>query len=283
MEMDRLYDELNPCPSDPFGEAGREKHAETERLLRARGLAPVFDALAGDSGGSGDPVRVLDLCAGAGFGGVAAATLLRERDVKAEVVFTDLRSSVLDGALALAREHAVAATSAAVSATDVHTLEGPFDLVLLLGRSTPHFDPWDWARVLAAVRSVLAPGGVLLVDEIDRRSPFRRPLGDVRYDRSPEGHVIVSTDEDYDAITGSVSRLAYRLDEPARQAVTGFFSWGLSECAALGWCFFEEVGALPQGRDRYYVVLRRPRASLDRAAFEKRPRRAEEARTHRPL
>jgi len=56
-----------------------------------------------------------------------------------------------------------------MDAADVYKLKDTFDIVLMYGLSTPHFNPWQLERLFASVAQVLDDKGIFVVDESDRR------------------------------------------------------------------------------------------------------------------
>ncbi|MEM0459851.1 MAG: HEPN domain-containing protein [Thermofilaceae archaeon] len=47
-------------------------------------------------------------------------------------------------------------------------LEAEQDVALVWGSTTPHFNPWNWIKVLSNASRLLASDGLLLYDEYDR-------------------------------------------------------------------------------------------------------------------
>ena len=81
---------------------------------------------------------------------------------------------------------------------------------MLLGNALPAFDPGHLAEVLQQVDRALRPGGVLIVDHVDRIGELLEPGPVATYDVS-SGPPVVSVRGPYDPDRGTVERLHLHL------------------------------------------------------------------------
>lgn len=115
-------------------------------------------------------MKILEVCSGVGFGSIAIAKLLSEKKIKSEIVMVDLRETALKKAKTWGKELGIDnIKTIAMDAADVYKLKDTFDIVLMYGLSTPHFNPWQLERLFASVAQVLDDKGIFVVDEFDRR------------------------------------------------------------------------------------------------------------------
>jgi len=253
--LSRIYS-FFPWPSDPESEEGKryfEGALSTMRYVCSRLLEQNMLAR--------DELRVLEICGGAGFGGVALAKALREHGKRAKLLITDLRRD----ALKTAKRFAMSALGEQVQVRQLDATRLPevgqtFDVVLLYGLSTPHFCPWDMAKVFAGASEVLEDDGVFLVEEADRvysifyLTGYRRTLVETGPD-SPT--VFMSTHVGYDPKTGFFKRRFIDLKNPENDEVMDVHFWSLAGSLALGWMFFEHVDAMElQAVPGFSVVMR---------------------------
>ena len=149
---------------DPESERGKEYFEATVRSMEKLLEHPWIEKLGGREG-----LEVLELCGGAGFGGVVLAKLLQSRGTKVGLTVTDLRPEALEQARRLgARELGAEPETMVLDAREGHRLKRKFDIALLYGLSTPHFDPWELVELLASVAEALKDEG---------SSSSRKPTG----------------------------------------------------------------------------------------------------------
>jgi len=209
-------------------------------------------------------LKVLELCGGAGFGGIALAKRLQEKGVEAELALTDLREEALRRAAKWAKEElGREIETALLDAREAHKLGEKFDLVLMYGLSTPHFDPWDLVEFLAAAGEALEDRGILVIEESDRRyriyltAGYKWALAEAADER-----FTVSFHTGYDLYRGTVKRHYLDLRAPGAPVEMETFMWGLAEVAAFVWCFFGEVDLIQLRNERHFVLGRGPRRRL---------------------
>ncbi len=209
-------------------------------------------------------LKVPEICGGAGFGGVALAKVLAQRGVEVDLTITDLRAEALErarrwGTETLGRE----VKTEVLDAHEVHKLKEKYDLVLMYGLSTPHFDPWELVRVLASVGEALEDEGIFAVEESDRRYRIFLMIGyKWALAETVEGKYTVSFHAGYDFHRGTVRRIYTDLRKPGELMEMETFMWGLAEVGAFVWMFFEEVDFLPLRNDRGFILGREPRRGI---------------------
>ncbi|MGY4707607.1 class I SAM-dependent methyltransferase [Candidatus Bipolaricaulota sp. J31] len=209
-------------------------------------------------------LKVLEVCGGAGFGGIALAKLLQEKGVEIDLTITDLREEALNKAAKWAeRELGKGIETVLLDAREAHKLDEKFDIVLMYGLSTPHFDPWELVRLFSSVGDALCDGGIFVLDESDRRHRIFLTVGyKWALAEAADERFTVSFHTGYDLYRGTVKRHYLDLHAPDEPVEMETFMWGLAEVAAFVWCFFEEVD-LVQLRDvRHFVLGRGPRGRL---------------------
>lgn len=210
------------------------------------------------------PVEILEICGGAGFGGVALAKRLVDADVEVELTITDLRPEALERARMFgAEELGKAPATLVLDARKVHELEKNFDIILLYGLSTPHFDPWAFAELLAAVGEVTKPEGIFVVEETDRRYRIFIQMGyKWALAEGADERLAVSFHTGYDPYRGTVKRHYLDLGSPGAGVAMETFMWGLAEAGAFLWVFFEEVDFVRLRDVRHFILGRGPRRRI---------------------
>ena len=158
-------------------------------------------------------IKVLEICGGTGIGGIALAKVLTDRDVNVDLLVTDLRRNALEvarkwGKEVLERDIRVEA----IDAREVHKLNEEFDIVLMYGLSTPHFNSWNFIKVVASICEVLSNDGIFVVDESDRRysifitQGYKWSLAEAYTEEGEVKHMVVSYHVGYDPIRGVCRR-----------------------------------------------------------------------------
>jgi SAM-dependent methyltransferase len=150
-----------------------------------------------------------------------------------------------------------------VDARRVHELGEEYDLVLMYGLSTPHFDPWDLVRLLASVGQALKDGGIFVVEESDRRYRIFLTLGyKWALAETAEGKFTVSFHTGYDFHRGTIRRHYLDFSAPSAPVEMDTYMWGLAEVGAFVWAFFEEVDFLRLRNERHFILGRKPRRAV---------------------
>jgi ubiquinone/menaquinone biosynthesis C-methylase UbiE len=259
IRLESFY-KLFPWPEDPYIPEGRGRYDSALKFFRELVKHRLFEDII-----TKKELRVLDVCGGTGIGGVALAKALSERGAKVRLTILDLREAALRTAEKFsAEELGEPSRTCKMDARSVHTLGEKFDIALLYGLATPHFDDFSLVQLLASVASSLDPCGVFLVEEVDRFYSLTI-LGmykDIYYE-GDENKGVISLQVGYDPLRGVVKRLYFN-PFTGERAVLEMRYWNLSTPLALAWVFFEEVDFYKYaGRnDRGIIVAKKPRSKL---------------------
>lgn len=217
-------------------------------------------------------IKILEICGGAGFGGVALSKILLEKRVNVSLLITDLRKDALNiakkwGSKILRKEVKILV----IDAREVWKLKEKFDISLVYGLSTPHFNPWDIVKLFASVSEVLVDDGLFIVDESDRRYRIFLNQGykwALAEDLDPDKFVI-SFHTGYDLIKGTCKRAYVNLSDPIKPVKTEVFMWGLAEVGALMWTFFNDVDLVSIGGTRHFILGYQTRKILKPKSLKK--------------
>ncbi len=258
-QLERFY-RLFPWVEDPFSPGGRARYESALKLFRQLLEHDWLKDLP-----SRGELSIVDICGGTGVGGVALAKALAEKGIRVQLTVIDLRSS----ALKVAEEFSAAELGAPadvrrVDARELHAMGARYDVALLYGLSTPHFDAFSLVRVFASAAESLVEDGLLLVEEHDRFYSMA-VLGryrDVFYEGGEERGVL-SFEVGYDPLRGVVKRLF--LDPVTGERVTHEIRyWDLAGPLALAWLFFEDVDFVqyPGRLHRGIIIAKSPRRKL---------------------
>lgn len=259
-ELSRFYS-IFGWPDDPDTEAGRRyleataqsmerllKHSLVERMIAQR-----------------RKVRILEICAGSGFGGVTLAKTLMDKKIRFDLLLTDLRQDALAAGQRWGRQ--VLGQDVRIDQADareVHRLRKKFDLCLMHGLSTPHFNPWDMVRILASVSQALTDDGLFAIDEIDRKYQILMVQGYkwAYAEGRDEENLTLSFHTGYDPVKGSCKRTFLGLKDLANPVTTDIVWWGLAEVGAMAWTFFKDVHLLNVSGMRHFLLGSHPRRAL---------------------
>ncbi len=214
-------------------------------------------------------VKVLEICGGTGIGGIALAKALMDRDVDVDLLVTDLRRKALEvarkwGKEVLGRDIRVEV----VDAREVHKLDEEFDIILMYGLSTPHFDPWDFIKVIASICEVLRENGIFIIDESDRRysifitQGYKWSLAEAYTEENEVKRMVVSYHIGYDPVRGVCRRAFIDYTNPGNIMVMDVFFWSIAETSSLLWLFFEDVDAVNIKPNYYFILGYKPRRKL---------------------
>lgn len=185
--------------------------------------------------------RVLDLCAGTGIAGVAAAKALSA----SELTLVEARAEDMKKAwkwLELAGIRPELRTVAG-DVLDLPSLVGEHDLALLWGHTMPHFDPFEAVRLFSGVASVLSDDGAFFIEETDRikRFLYGSAYKDFLVERKTQDYTLVSLHEGYDVRRGVERRGYYRVPGFKKVTTMELRLWDLASQLALGKIFFKKV------------------------------------------
>ncbi len=254
---------IHPWPDDPETKEGKLYFERTKefmgRLLKHRWIERLLE---------NGKVRILEVCGGSGFGGIALAKHLLERNVDVEILITDLREDALEKAKRWAEKLNLNASTMVMDAREIHNIKDSYDIALLYGLSTPHFDPWELVKLFSSVSWILNDEGIFIVDESDRRyriflnTGYRWTL--VEGDGSK---LSANFHLGYNLLRGTFRRVYLSLTEPSKPVEMETFMWGLAEVGALMWVFFRDVDLIRLKDDRYFVVGYHPRKRMQPYEF----------------
>ncbi len=209
-------------------------------------------------------VKILDICGGWGIGGVALSKAIREKNKGTKLTILDLRRDVREDSKIFSKR--VLGEAAKFKLADVTKLGfiDEFDVAVMWGFSTPHFDPWQMTKLVANVSRNLSEDGCFMIEEMDRQytvlvqSGYQRILSE----RVTEDRAILSLHAGYDPVKGSFKRLLMNLFE--RDSTSEEFTfWGIAYLAQLLWMFFEDVDFIERERYRGVLIASRPRKSMN--------------------
>ncbi len=256
--------EIADWGDNPWSERGRKRYEEALKTFRALMRHDWLKALPHN-------VRVLDVGAGRGLGGVALAKVLREGGRGVELLMIDLREGALRDAERFASEEGVEAEVMVHDALRAHEL-GRFDVILMYGAILAHFDEWSFIRLLSSAAEALRGEGVVIIEELDRvdhvfRVGFRDMLMERRDPRNPS----LSYHLRYDPIRGTYTRVLLRLkDMEAVEIGVNFRS--IAHIASVLWTFVSDVDIISKGEGFYLVLGRGPRRGPSPAELARDPR-----------
>jgi len=253
----RFYS-LGIWPEDPYSGQGKKRYEtalkDMETLLSNKRLQKLIEKR---------EVKVLEVCGGTGIGGIALSKVLTNRGISVDLLVTDLRGEALEAARKFSYEETGSvARTALIDARETHRIGERFDLVLMYGLSTPHFNPWDLARFLSSAGEALSDDGFLAVEEVDRRYTIFLSVGYkwALYETLEENKPVVSFHAGYDFRNGMMKRVFWNFkEEPFPMEL---YYWGFAELAGLTWLFFKDVDLVSLERARGFVVGIAPRRLL---------------------
>jgi SAM-dependent methyltransferase len=233
MSLDELYSHLWRKNMDPESEVAQRRYLS----LRAFFNWAIKEALLPE----GRKLRILDLCAGTGIAGAALLETLREWNVEGSLTIVDKRKDDLikvDAWLEDERE----VYGAVMDCLDDLKKLGEFDVVLLWGSTMPHFDPYQAADLFRNVAKILTPLGVLMLEETDRFGVFfyGRNYREIVPEAKGEDYTIVSLDEGYNSLRGTIRRGYYKLPGWEKVGELDIRYWDLAGLAGMGRILFED-------------------------------------------
>ncbi|MEX0567709.1 MAG: hypothetical protein Q6363_000925 [Candidatus Njordarchaeota archaeon] len=221
-----------------------------------------------------EKIDILEICAGTGIGGVALArALLDVADVN--LTITDIRENDLKiGAEWGKQVIGERIDYAKIDAKNVNNLGKKFDIALLYGLSSPHFDPWEMIRLQLAVSESLVDDGLFLVEEADRRFSifFKSGYKTFLSEKIDENSAIVSIHAGYNFIRGTFRRVFVDIINPKEKAAVNVFFWGLAELMAIMWMFFQDIDFYEISFGRGIVMGFKPRRIIKGKDIRNLPR-----------
>ncbi|KPL02313.1 MAG: hypothetical protein AMJ90_06220 [candidate division Zixibacteria bacterium SM23_73_2] len=207
-------------------------------------------------------IKILEICGGSGFGGIALSRAFAKKKVNWHLLITDLRKDSLDLAQRWAEDYLKKKVEVlVVDARETWKLKEKFDVCLIYGLSTPHFNPWDLVKLLSSVGEVLTDDGILVVDEADRRFRIFLEQGykwALAEELDPDKFV-VSFHTGYDFNRGTCKKAYVNFNDPKKPVRMEVFMWGLAEVGAFLWTFFKDVDFISLGGTRHFILGYQPR------------------------
>ncbi len=263
--MNKLYS-IFPWPEDPeFHERGETSLKLAEKTLQHKFLANLLEHRA--------LIKIADICSGTGLGGYVFSKLLLEKGYKIQLTLIDIRAQALTkGAQWITRELGIKLETHTLDATTIHTLNKTFDLAIIWGSSTPHFNPWTMNKLLASTTNTLAEDGVLILQESDRL--YHIVHGGYRHINVVEGKdkTILDVYAGYNPLKGTCERIVVDLGDPRRNTYMELYYWSIAALGALLWLFFKDVDILEtRMRSIYVLVATKPRKTITPKQLEQQP------------
>lgn len=220
-----------------------------------------------------DLIRIIDVCSGTGIGGYVFAKLLLEKGYRVTLTLVDIRSNaLLKGVEWITRELGIEPETHAIDVTMLYTLNKTFDLAVMWGSSTPHFNPWTMNKLLASIAGILVGDGVLVLEESDRF--YHIVHGGYRHINVVEGknRTVLDIYVDYNPLKGTCKRIVIDLGNPRRNTYMELYYWSIAALGALLWLFFKDVDILETGiRSIYVLVATKPRGTITLEQLRKQP------------
>ncbi|RKZ22521.1 hypothetical protein DRQ23_04940 [bacterium] len=239
-----------PWDSEPESESGKAYYEFTGKMME---LALPPEVLKGIKKKNLD---ILEVCAGAGFGGVALGEYLKKKGFRVKLLMTDLRGDALERARKFAKRKGLEVEVKVMDALQLKNLKQKFDVVLFWGLSTPHFNPHELLRLFSSFAHLLKRGGFFIMDEADRRGSiflktgYKFALGEER-----GGRFVMSFHTGYNPYTGMFRRRYVSPD--GSNFVQEIYLWGIAEVSAMLSVFFKKVKLLDISA-HYIIVSQNP-------------------------
>jgi len=237
-DMERVYS-LIAWKEDLESEDGKERFNESYRLFKSLFSHKWIRDLLRDK----HEINLIDVCSGTGVGGIAFSKVLLDEGYKVNLTLNDIRSS----ALYKGKRYAKKFLNIDVKLVDedsrrLYKLSNKYNIVLIYGLSTPHFNPFQLISLVSSISQILYEDGILIVEEYDRVYSVyltRRYEYLVPEDVS-ENRVVFSIHKDYDPVKGIFRRLY--IDILSREKIfLDLRFWDLSSVACILWVFFKDV------------------------------------------
>lgn len=256
--------EIADWGDNPWSERGRKRYEEAIKTFRSLMRHDWLKALP-------DEVRVLDIGAGRGIGGVALAKVLKEEGRRAGLLMIDLREDAIKDAEKFAGQEGVDAEARVHDALRAHEL-GHFDIVLMYGAILAHFDEWSFIRLLSSAAEALKGEGVVIIEELDRVNHiFRVGFKDILMERRDPRNPSLSYHLKYDPIKGTYTRALLRLKDMESVEVGVNFR-SIAHIASVLWAFVSDVDIIGKEGDSYLILGRGPKRGPSPAEFARDPR-----------
>ncbi|MGQ4892969.1 MAG: hypothetical protein ACP6IP_10890 [Candidatus Njordarchaeia archaeon] len=225
-----------------------------------------------------DTVSFVDICSGKGMGAFALANALKETGKKFEAYMVDARCDALKHAEKTAAEKfGFKPKTICSNILEADNLPTNQDIVIMVGKSAPHFSPWDMIKLLFTASEMLSENGILILDEGDRiysilvKSGYR----DFLIEYVDEKNAVATIHKGYNWKTGMFTRAAYNLFNPTKIVFADVYFWSLSELMALAWLFFQDIDFIKESESRYasgFILAKQPRKRIKKEDIDKTPK-----------
>lgn len=249
--LKRMY-MLFRWPEDLSKEKGRERYEralqEFSKILSHRWMEEVLKR---------ERIRIVDVCSGTGVGGIALAKRVIELGKEVELKFVDLREDALKRAVEFSRaELGIEAEVLTADARELYKLGMEFDIAILWGLTTPHFNPIDLIKLYGSV-SMILKDGVFIVEEADRFGGIMlRGYKDFLLERYDEEGPVFTAHYKHDPLTGYTTRIILTKGETHLMHI---YFWDIASSIALLWIFFEDVDFIKRGAYDGCILAYKPR------------------------
>jgi len=297
-ELERLYT-IFPWIEDPESPQGYERyqrvlrdmeklitHSWIQNILKTRRLVKIIDICSG-TGFAGTALSkilrdkgfeikltLVDLRFkalekakkfGTGFAGTALSKILRDKGFEIKLTLVDLRFKALEKAKKFViKELRVEPDIIIADVTEKLDIPEKYDVALMWGLTTPHFNPWMWIRVLANISRIISDNGVFIYDEVDRIQSifFGRGYREVLPELIEENRIVLSIHANRDSKRGDIEKLVVDLATGERVKMHIYF-WDLASSAAFTWIFFEDVDFVPaESQFKGFIIAYKPRRTI---------------------
>jgi len=249
-DLDALYSVLG-WDSSPRSNRLVESYVKLRKLLS---LGLLRECLTGKK-----HVKVLDCCSGGGIGGYALAKALEDEGFVPEVLFVDLACSLLPRV----SQRVLLSDSVCGDARNLSFLRPRlFDISVIWGCSSAHFNPFEMHRVLAGLSLALSSNGCLLIEEVDRMQSVFLGTGYRYVWPEPSDRAAISLHRGYDPCTSTVRRALIDLSSGRIVEHRVCMLWTPALVAALAYPYFREVEIVLESESRGIVVCCKPRGSI---------------------
>ncbi len=243
---------------DPFTREGFERYKKIlesmDKIVEHKWIREVIEKR--------DKIRIIDLCGGTGLAGIALAKKIVGLGKKVDVTIVDLRSSALEKAREFSvRELGYSVETIEMNVLDIHRLDRKYDIALLWGHTTPHFSPWDYARLCAGLTKILDRESVYIYEETDRF--YTIAMMGYKYfliEAVSDENIVATIHVSRDPLTGYIVRKAVDLIT-RKTADLHTYLWDISSSACITWMFFQDIDFIPETRYRGYIVAYKPFSS----------------------
>lgn len=249
---------------DPFSKQGAEYYQQTLINMKQLVDADFFKKLL-----LKDSIKILELCAGVGYGGIAISKMLLNKGKDIELMVTDVRDKILVKAKKFGEQELSMNISTSIIDVKDPQIESTYDIILIYGLSMPHINPWEASRLFHVASQYLASDGLFVIHETDRRllEFLERDYQKIAL-AGNDNQPLVNVHSGYDLLRGTIQRTYYGLNRMVSPATTDAFFWSIAELSSLMWTAFEDINYLKLGQYKFFVIGLCPRRVLSDSDFK---------------